>query len=115
MALSMKMGPIRASFAVDTGAAVNVLSERAYRALKRASRGSRWLLRPNDLNLMGVTNDPLNILGIVRLPICLGKGTSTLRMDFYVASNFTLPSDGLLGLTSMSTVLLNSREEALGL
>ena len=41
MALSMKMGPIRAYFAVDTGAAVNVLSERAYRALKRASRGSR--------------------------------------------------------------------------
>ena len=66
MALSMKRGPIRACFAVDTGAAVNVLSERAYRALKRASRGSRCLLRPYNLNLMEVTNDPLNILGIVR-------------------------------------------------
>ena len=101
MALSMKMGPIRASVAVDTGATVTVLSERGYWALKRALGGNRWLLFPNNLNLMGVTSDPMNILGMVRLLICLGKGTSTLRMGFYVASNFTLPSDGLLDLMSM--------------
>ena len=51
---------------------------------------------------MGITSDPLNILGIVRLPICLGKGISIIRLDFYGAFNFTLPSDGLLGLTSMT-------------
>ena len=101
LALSPKVGRIKASLGIDTGASVNVLSEKAYLALKRASRGNRWPLRPNDLNLTGVTSDPLNILGIVSLPIYLGKGTSTLKLDFYVASNFTLPSDGLLGLTSM--------------
>lgn len=101
MALETKLGPVQASFAVDTGASVNVLSERAYRALKRVSRGGRYRLMPNDLNLRGVTSDPLDILGIVRLPVNLGKGTSTMRLDFYVASNFGLPSDGLLGLTSM--------------
>ena len=41
MALCAKLGPLRVSFAVDTGAAVNVLSEEAYNALKRASRGNR--------------------------------------------------------------------------
>ena len=101
MALIMKIGSIRASFAFGIGAIVNLLSERAYRALKRASRGRQWTLRPNALNLMEVTGYPLNILGIFRLPISLGKGTSTLRMGFYAASNFTLPSDGLLGLKCM--------------
>ncbi|KAG0729832.1 hypothetical protein GWK47_029518 [Chionoecetes opilio] len=103
MALSTKMGRLKASFAVDTSAAVNVLSEKAYLALKRASRGSQWPLRPNDLNLMGVTSEPLNILGIIRLPISLGKGTSIMRLDLYVASNFSLPTDGLLGLKSLKS------------
>ena len=103
MALEVKLGPVRASFAVDTGAAVNVLSEEAYKAIKRASRGGRCRLRPNDLNLRGVTSDPLDIMGIVRLPVTLGKGTRTMQMDFYVASNFGLPSDGLLGLASMKS------------
>ena len=69
MALPTTLGPVRASFAVDTGAAVNVLSEKTYRALKRVSRGGRYRLKPNDLNLKGVTNDPLEILGIVCLPV----------------------------------------------
>ena len=62
MALPTTLGPVRASFAVDTGAAVNVLSEKTYRVLKRVSRGGRYRLKPNDLNLNGVTNDPLEIL-----------------------------------------------------
>ncbi len=101
MVLPTKVGLVKASFAVDTGASVNVLSERAYLALKRASRGSRWPLRQNDKNLVGVSRVPLKILGIVRLPVRLGKGTATIRLDFYVVSDFSLPSDGLLGLKSM--------------
>ncbi len=103
MALPTKLGPLKASFAVDTGAVVNVLSEKAYRLIKSASRGSRWPLRPNDLNLMGVSSEPLNILGVVRPPIVLGKGTSRLCLDFYVVSDFSLHSDGLLGLTSLKS------------
>ncbi len=39
------------SLAVDTGAAVNVISEEAYKALKRNSRGGSRIPRPSDLNL----------------------------------------------------------------
>lgn len=101
MALKVKLGPLQASFAVDTGAAVNVLSERTYLALKRASRGGRYQLRPSDLNLCGVTADRLNILGLVSLPVSLERNTPVMRLDFYVTSNFSLPSDGLLGLSSL--------------
>ncbi len=103
MVLPTKLGPLKASFAVDTSPVVNVLSEKAYRLIKRASRGSLRPLRPTDLNLMGVSSEPLNILGVVRLPIVLGKGTSRLCLDFYVVSDFRLPSDGLLGLTSLKS------------
>ncbi len=89
-ALPTKLEPLKASFAVDTGAVVNVLSEKAYKLIKRASRGSRCALRPNDLNLMSVSIESLNILGVVRLPIVLGKGTSRLCLDFYVVSVFLL-------------------------
>ncbi len=51
------------SLAVDTGAAVNILSEDAYKALKRSSRGGKWPLEPSDLNLPGVTGSNLQILG----------------------------------------------------
>ena len=82
MALSAKLGPTMASLAVDTGAAVNVLSERAYQSIKRASRGGRWTLRPNDLLLKSVNNETLKIKGIVRLPMSLGKHTPRLKLDF---------------------------------
>ncbi len=56
-ALPATLGYLKASFAIDTGAAVNVLSADAYEALRRASRGSRWPRRPSDLNLIGVSSD----------------------------------------------------------
>ena len=103
MALTAILGPVRASLAVDTGAAVNVLSERAYRCIKRASRGSQWPLRPNNLWLKSVNNETLHILGIVTLPMSLGKKTNRLKLDFYVVSDFSLPTDGLLGLTTLKS------------
>ncbi len=101
LTLPVTLGSLKASFAVDTGAAVNVLSADAYGAIKRARRGSRWPLRPSDLNLVGVSADSIDIKGIVRLPIRLGKHIPVVRVDFYVASNFALPADGLLGLPTL--------------
>ena len=101
MALPVKAGPCNFSLAVDTGAAVNVLSEESYKTLKRNARGGRWPLRQSDLNLRGVTGSSLDIKGMVTLPICVVKGTPAIRADFYVAANFQLPADGILGLTSM--------------
>ncbi len=101
MALKVKMGACQASLALDTGAAVNVLSEKTFKALKRVSRGERYQLRPTDLILCGITTDRLNIVGVVRLPVSLGRNTPVMRLDFYVTSSFSLPSDGLLGLSSL--------------
>ncbi len=75
----------------------------AYQNIKRASRGSRWPLRPNDLLLKSVNNEALNIIRIVRLPMSLGKNTPSLKLDFYIVSNFSLPTDGLLGLTTLKS------------
>ena len=101
MVLSTQVGIVKASFAVATHASVNVLSEQSYLALKRVSRGTRWLLRHTTNNLMGVSSAPLQISGNARLPVKLDKNTRTIKLDFYVVSDFSLPSDGLLGLESM--------------
>ena len=103
MALPATLGSLRASFAVDTGATVNVLSEKAYRELQRTSRGDHWPLVPSDLHLVGVANDPLNVLGKVCLPIKIGKHSPIVHLDFYVTPSFSLPSDGILGLSSMKS------------
>ncbi len=47
------------SLAVDTGATVKILSEDAYKALKRSHRRGKWPLQPSDLNLSGVTGSLL--------------------------------------------------------
>ena len=100
MALTIEMDKVKA---VNTGASVNVLSEKAYHALQRTFLGSQLPLRPNDLNLMGVNSGPIIILGIDRLPISPGKGISIKRLDFHIASNFSLPTDGLIDLMSMKS------------
>ena len=75
MTLSTRVGKHRLALAVDTGAAVNVISEEAYKYLKRNSRGGSCILRPNDMNLAGVTGSHLNILGILSLPLRLSKNS----------------------------------------
>ena len=100
MVLKAKVGFLPASFAVDTGASVNVLSEQAYSALKRTSRGGRWPLKPAAIKLMGVSHIPLKVLGVVTLPVSLGKHDKPMTLDFFVITDFSLPADGLLGLES---------------
>ncbi len=103
MALTTKLGTVRTSITVGTGGAVNVLSDRAYQSIRRASLGSRWPLRPNGFVLKSVNNKSLNILGVVRLPMSLGKGTTSLRLNFYITSDFSLHVDRLLELTTLSS------------
>ncbi len=50
-----------------------------------------------------MTSDSLKILGVVRLPVSLGKNTPTMRLDFYAASHFSLSSDGLLGYATLKS------------
>ncbi len=77
------------------------MSEEAYKVLKRNSRGGACVLRLNDMNLAGVTWSRLNILGIVSLALSLSRNTPLFKADFYVTSDFALPSDGLLGLRTL--------------
>ncbi len=88
---SVKMGAFQASLVVDIGAAVNVLSEKTTKALKRVSRGGRY-----HLSFCGLTADRFNIIGDVRLPMRLVRNTSVMGLDIYVTSNFSLPFECLL-------------------
>ena len=72
LVLPTKVGAFAASFAVDTGAAVNVLSQSSYEALKRFSRGGKWPLRSTEIRLKSVSSTPLTIQGVVSLPERLG-------------------------------------------
>ncbi len=112
LAVFAKLAPLKACFAIDTGAAVNVLSEETYSALKRESRGNRYPLRPNNLHLMGVGAENLHILGVVRLPFSFGKTSPPLHLDFYELSQFALPCDGLIGLPSLEShgVLIDTEQ-----
>ena len=82
LALPIRVGKHHLSLAVDTGASVNVISEDSYNTLKRNSRGGKWILRPSDLTLAGITGSALNILGIISLPIRLTKTAQPVRADF---------------------------------
>ncbi len=65
MAIPTQVSNKAFSLAVDTGAVVNILSDDAYKALKRKSCGSKWPSQPSDLNLSYVTGSSLQILGKV--------------------------------------------------
>ncbi len=109
--LIIKIGPLNASLAVGTSAAVNILSDETYLALKRVSRGTHWSLHPNDLAIVGVTFNSLKILTIVHLPISLSKNTPVIHLDFYVASSFALQADGLLKLPSFRSIRMGINPE----
>ena len=109
MALPTRVGRCKMSLAVDTGATVSILSIESYLALKRTSHGGRWSLRQSDLNLRGVTGSALETVGMVTLPVTIHKGSSAVRMDFYVVTNFSVPTDGILGLTSMKSNRIDVR------
>ncbi len=100
-AFPTKLAPLRASLCIDTGSSVNLLDFDCYLALRRESRGGRYALRPSDLTLTGVAADRLDIRGVVRLPISLGKYSPLLYLDFYVIAGFALSCDGLIGLPSL--------------
>ncbi len=77
----------------------------AYKALKMNSRGGACVLRPNDMNLAGVTGSRLNILGVVSSPLqSLSRNTPLFKADFDVTSDFVLLSDGLLELQTLRSL-----------
>lgn len=51
-----------------------------------------------------MTSDSIDIKGTVCLPMRLRENTPVIRLDFYLASNFALLADGLLGLPSLRSL-----------
>lgn len=68
LVVSTKQAPLKASFAIDTGVAVNVLLEDTYSAFKRKSRGDRY-----PLHLKGVGAEKLDILALFGYPLAWVK------------------------------------------
>ncbi len=86
---------------MDTGAAVNIISEPSFRIVQSTFRGGRCRLLPNDINAVGVTGYNLEILGKVLLTVQPSKKVSAFRSYFYIIKTLALPVDALLGLTTM--------------
>ncbi len=90
------------SVALDTGAAINVMSEPSFRIVRSSFRGGQCRLLPSDLTAMGVTGYNLEILGKVSLTVQPSKEVSAFRISFYIIKNkLALPVDALLGLNTM--------------
>ncbi len=110
MAIPTQASNDTSSLAIHTVAAVNILSEDAYKALKKEPSQWQWPLQPNDLNLSGVTGSNIYILGKVSRLVKLAKRISPFHTDYYITSNFGLPVDRLLWLTTMKThgIIINT-------
>ena len=96
------IGKCKLTLAVDTGACANILSKQAVDELIRVMPYTHWKIYPPDVQLSSVTGDILNIIGGITLTLKISKCTKPVIADFYIVENFPLPSDGLLGLETMS-------------
>ncbi len=89
------------SVALDTGAAINVISEPSFRIVRSSFRGGQCRLLPSDLTAVGVMGYNLEILGKVSLTVKPLKEVSAFRSSFYIIKKLALPVDALLGLNTM--------------
>lgn len=101
LSIPSRIGKCQLSLDIDTGAAVNVISENSFKMLTRTHGGSRWQVRPSDLSLSGINGKHIELVGVVTLQVRFSKSSTPFRATFYIASSFTLPADGLLGLTTL--------------
>ncbi len=69
IALPCQVGKCTVSVALDTGAAINIISEPSFRIVRSSFRGGQCKLLPGDIAAVGVTGSDLEILGEVSLTI----------------------------------------------
>ncbi len=89
------------SLGVDKGASVTLLSQSDYSALKSKFPNLPLQLQKPNITLSSVQGSILDIAGTVTLPISLAPNSDIFNIQFFVTSQFALPSDGLLGLDSL--------------
>ena len=105
--MPFSIGHHRVSFAIDTGAEVNLLSLAAFKSLTAQTRASRWPLRPPLDILTAVQGAKLTVHGIVTLPVNLSHSSRSVKIDFYVVDALQLLSDRLMGFSILASHDIN--------
>ncbi len=98
IALPCQVGKCKISVALDTGVAINVISEPSFRIVNSSFRGGQCRLLPSDKTAVGVMGYNLEILGKVLLTVQPSKEVSAFRSYFYIIQKLALPVDALLSL-----------------
>ena len=89
------------AFTIDTGAEINLLSENALLTL-RATLRTPLPMQPGHVTISGPEGRVFQPLGSVLLKFRFQPRTKPVTAKFYVLRGYALPSDGLLGLPSLS-------------
>ena len=92
------------SLTIDTGASCNLLSLQAYSHLNSLYN---LPLQPVTTFLQSVQGTPLPVSGAVSIPVRFGVHAEVLHVPFFVTSQFALSSDGLLGLHTLTTKVVD--------
>ena len=98
--IQARIGSNQVSLDMDTGSPVNILSKEAYEGLRSADQSHISDLTPSDVSLSGLEGVSMELVGKTEVDVCL-DGVQYFPVVFYVATNFSLPSDGLLGYSTM--------------
>ncbi len=101
IALPCQVGKCTISVALDTGTAINFISEPSFRIVGSTFRGGQCRLLPGDLTAVGITGSNLEFLGKVSLTVQPSKEVSAFRSSFYIIKTLALPVGALLGLNTM--------------
>ena len=88
------------AFTIDTGAEINLLSEKAFLTLQDALR-TPLDLQPANTNISGPAGRVFQPLGSTLLKFRFERHAKPVKVKFYVLRSYALPSDGLLGLPSL--------------
>jgi hypothetical protein len=104
-AIPVSIAHADATLTVDTGATVSILSISSFDYLCTLPGNAhfRAKLKPTNTSLTTVNGDKLRVAGCVALPVRLTAGTHSITIPFYVAHDYDLQSDGILGLHDMAT------------
>lgn len=87
------------SVCMDTGADCSLLSQRAFHKLQQLYN---LTLIPETRTFSAVQGSPLDIIGSVLLPVSFHAHDTTFFVNFYIASNFILKCDALLGFDELA-------------
>ncbi len=88
IALPCQVGKCIIFVALDTGAAINIISEPSFRQLRRTFCGGQCRFLLSDITAVGFTSYNLEILGKVSLTVQPSKEVSAFRLTLYIIKNW---------------------------